>query len=161
MAQLHLICGLPGAGKTTLARKLAQELPALRLCPDEWILPLMSNPDDRKESERLREVVEKQQKDLALQLLALGTHVILENGFWSREEREQYRLAGVRAGARVFLHYLAPPLDELWRRLESRNSSQPAAAFRVSRAELHEWAGWFEAPDLNERALYACEGDDG
>jgi predicted kinase len=37
---LILICGLPGAGKTTLARRLEQELPAIRLSPDEWIADL-------------------------------------------------------------------------------------------------------------------------
>ena len=35
-ARLILICGLPGSGKTTLAKQLAAEVPAVRLCPDEW-----------------------------------------------------------------------------------------------------------------------------
>lgn len=35
-ARLILICGLPGSGKTTLAKSLAGSRSALRLCPDEW-----------------------------------------------------------------------------------------------------------------------------
>jgi predicted kinase len=35
MATLFLICGLPGAGKTTLAKEIELARPALRLCPDE------------------------------------------------------------------------------------------------------------------------------
>ncbi|MDA0233194.1 MAG: AAA family ATPase [Chloroflexi bacterium] len=32
---LHLVCGLTGAGKTTLARQLEPDLPALRLAADD------------------------------------------------------------------------------------------------------------------------------
>src|SRR6185312_15477707 len=35
-ARLILICGLPGSGKTTLAKQLAPKVPAVRLSPDEW-----------------------------------------------------------------------------------------------------------------------------
>lgn len=34
--RLILICGLPGSGKTTVAKRLAEEVPAVRLSPDEW-----------------------------------------------------------------------------------------------------------------------------
>lgn len=40
MATLHLICGLPCAGKTTFARQLEQKRAALRLTPDEWHIRL-------------------------------------------------------------------------------------------------------------------------
>jgi predicted kinase len=34
---LHLICGLPGAGKTVLAKTIAASTDAFRFEPDEWI----------------------------------------------------------------------------------------------------------------------------
>lgn len=37
MATLHLICGLPCSGETTLAKTLELKHSALRLSPDEWI----------------------------------------------------------------------------------------------------------------------------
>ncbi|MFZ0544969.1 MAG: AAA family ATPase [Candidatus Promineifilaceae bacterium] len=43
MATLILICGLPGSGKTTLARQIEQSRSALRLCPDEWIARLLKD----------------------------------------------------------------------------------------------------------------------
>ena len=58
MATLFLICGLPGAGKTTLARQLEQSQPALRLCPDEWIVGLLADLSTSAERDRLRAPVE-------------------------------------------------------------------------------------------------------
>lgn len=37
---LHLMVGLPGSGKTTRARRLAAELPAVHLATDRWHLAL-------------------------------------------------------------------------------------------------------------------------
>src|SRR5437667_383552 len=40
MPTLILICGLPGAGKTTFAKRLEVERTALRLTPDDWMARL-------------------------------------------------------------------------------------------------------------------------
>ena len=40
VATLVLIVGLPGAGKTTQAKRLAAQRHAIRLTPDEWMIPL-------------------------------------------------------------------------------------------------------------------------
>src|SRR5215216_3784546 len=37
---LILVCGLPGSGKTTIARRLEQETGAIRLNVDEWVAAL-------------------------------------------------------------------------------------------------------------------------
>lgn len=44
VAVLFLMVGLPGAGKTARAKKLAAEHPALRLSPDAWMIPLFGEP---------------------------------------------------------------------------------------------------------------------
>jgi predicted AAA+ superfamily ATPase len=35
--RLIIVCGLPGSGKTTLAKGLESRLRAVRLAPDEWL----------------------------------------------------------------------------------------------------------------------------
>ena len=45
MALLVLLVGLPGAGKTTVARRLAGKHSGLRLTPDEWMIPLFGDSD--------------------------------------------------------------------------------------------------------------------
>jgi hypothetical protein len=37
VTRLVLMCGMPGAGRTTRARLLAATLPAVRMCLDEWM----------------------------------------------------------------------------------------------------------------------------
>ncbi len=36
-ARFVVICGLPGCGKTTLAKQLEASMPAVRFCPDEML----------------------------------------------------------------------------------------------------------------------------
>ncbi|MEO3800199.1 AAA family ATPase [Nonomuraea sp. B1E8] len=144
------MCGLPGAGKTTLARRLAAELPAVRLCPDEWLARLDLDLFDDGARDRL----ERQLWRHAQELLRLGQVVVLEYGFWSRAERDELRLAARALGAAVELRYLAAPIDELCRRLESRNASGAGDTVPITRDMLEEWARLFEAPDRDELALF-------
>ena len=149
-ARLILICGLPGSGKTTLARQLAPERGAVRLCPDEWKHDLGIDYYDEQGRVRL----EKRLWRLGEELLALGQSVILENGFWAREERDELRLAARTLGVAVELHYLKAPVDELWRRLEIRNEEARAGTAPIGREDLERWARQFEAPDTAELALF-------
>ena len=150
MATLFLICGLPGAGKTTLAKQLEQTQLALRLCPDEWIADILADPHDKAELDRLRTPIETVQWKMAKRLLVLGVNVILENGFWSRAERASYRAEAEALGARVALHYLDVPQDELWARLARRNANLPPGTFAVTKEELALWWSWFEPPTQEE-----------
>jgi predicted kinase len=154
VATLFLICGLPGAGKTTLAKRLEQEQQALRLCPDEWITPILKDALDQEELDRLRSPVETLQWGVAQRVLRLGVNVILENGFWGREERERYRLQAEALGAKIELHFLEVSKNELWKRLSKRNAELPAGTFVVTKEQLESWWKLFEPPTLEELESY-------
>ena len=62
---LHLIVGLPGSGKTTLARSLEREHDALRLCPDEWIARLYGNSPSQPVLDGARDPMEQLQWTVA------------------------------------------------------------------------------------------------
>jgi predicted kinase len=150
MSTLFLICGLPGAGKTTLARQLEASQPALRLSPDEWIVQLLADPADTIKLDRLRSPVEAVQWEVAKRTLALGIDVVLEWGFWSRDERNRYRSEAEALGARVELRYLDVGRDELWGRLSRRNANLPPGTFTVTEDQLDLWLSWFEPPTADE-----------
>ena len=78
MATLHLICGLPCAGKTTLARQLEQEYAALRLTPDEWHTRLFGQDAEDTRHDARHAVIEALLWEMAARALLLGGHVILD-----------------------------------------------------------------------------------
>ncbi len=146
MPTLILMCGLPGAGKTTLAKQLEQSRPALRLTPDEWMVPLFSTGHD----EPKRAVLEALMWDVAARALRLGVDVILDFGFWGRDERAGFRERAAALGARTEVKFLDVARDELIRRLAIRNAALTPDTFRVEAADLQVWAGLFEAPTADE-----------
>lgn len=150
ISRLVLVCGLPGAGKTTLARRLEVALPAVRLCPDEWLAALRIDLRD----EATRDGLEAQFWRLAQRLLALGQSVILESGFWLRADRDEKRVGARLLGAAVELRYLHAPLDELYRRIERRNASPAPGDVIITRADLELWTTFFQPPDDAELALF-------
>lgn len=153
-ATLYVICGMAGAGKTTFAQRLEKNTGAIRLAPDEWITRLIGSKGDRLERERLRDPVEDLQWTTAQQLLRRGVSVILENGFWSREERFRLIAMTKELGGSVVLHFLDTPKPELLRRLQVRNAQEPHDSLRVTVEDLDLWLSWFEPPELSELELY-------
>jgi predicted kinase len=148
--RLVLISGLPGAGKTSLARELETSIPAIRLCGDEWMIDLGIDLHD----ELARARVEVRFWKLAQQLLALGLSVILESGFWLRSDRDEKRVGARALGVRVELHYLNVPLDERWRRVSTRNAGSGWNGSPITREQLATWDRFFEVPTPAELELF-------
>jgi predicted kinase len=148
--RLILVCGLPGAGKTTLARRLADEVPAVRLCPDEWMTDLGIDLYDEPARERLERLFWRHTQDL----LRVGASVILESGFWLRSDRDEKRLGARALGAAVDLRYLDAPVAERWRRIERRNAQGGWGSVPITYADLGRWDALFEKPDAEELALF-------
>ncbi|HEV3076624.1 MAG TPA: ATP-binding protein [Thermoanaerobaculia bacterium] len=146
MPTLYLICGLPGSGKSTLARQLEERHPSLHLAPDEWMARIVGNGYD----EEKRAIIETIQLETAEQALRLGVDVILENGFWTRKERDEYRARAKALGAQTKLYFLDVPRDELLRRLKQRSERLPPDTFHVKESDLDRWISQFEAPTADE-----------
>ena len=126
-------------------------MPALRLCPDDWIAKIVKDQNDRSEIDRLRDPVEELLWDLAKKTLLLGIDVILEYGFWSREERSWFRGEAEAIGAHVEVKFLLVDKEELWSRLSKRNVSLDYATFYNSRKELEASWNVFEPPSEEEQ----------
>ena len=146
MAKLFLMVGLPGAGKTTRAKELAAEHGALRLSPDAWMIPLFGE----SEADGKRAVLEGRLIWVALETLKQGTSVVLDFGFWSRDERSALRRLATSAGASALVIYL--PLDRATQidRIQHRWTHAPHETFKVTETEMDTWRALFELPDAAE-----------
>lgn len=143
---LFLTVGLPGAGKTTKARQLAVEYDALRLTPDEWMIPLFGEHGAGGK----RDVLEGRLLWLGLDALRLGTNVVVDFGCWSRDERSAIRWLAAAVGGSCRLVYLPVDLDTQRARIAHRQSTTPEQTFPMSEAELASWRAAFQEPDAAE-----------
>jgi len=145
-ARLIVVCGLPGAGKTTLARAIEKRTGGIRFCPDEWMDAMGIDLWD----EARRGKVEALQWKVAQALLAAGATAIVEWGTWGRSERDALRLRARELGAAVELHYVTAPVDVLFERIQRRGSENPP----IARDALLQWVEVFEEPTDEEMALF-------
>ena len=140
------MCGLPGSGKTTLAKALESRLRAVRFSADEWMGALSLDLYD----EETRGKIEALQWKLGQELLGLGLTVIIEWGTWGRTERDALRLGARALGAAVELHYLSAPMDVLFERIQRRGLEKPP----IERDALSQWFEIFQEPTPEEMALF-------
>jgi predicted kinase len=150
VGRLVVITGLPGSGKTTLAVELAASMPAVRMCPDDWMIA--AGIDLWNDAVRSR--IEEFQLTLTLVLLRSSSNVIVEWGVWTRDERDALRAAGRAIRAPVELRCVSAPMDELWRRIESRDREGRWGSRSITREDLERWATVYEPPDADEIAQY-------
>jgi predicted kinase len=146
LPKLIIVCGLPGSGKTTHAKRLERELGAVRFCPDEWMNAVAIDVWD----ENRRGKIEALQWELGKRLLALGLTVIVEWGTWGRSERDELRLGARALGASVELHYLSAPADVLFDRIQRGGVESPP----ITQDTVLRWFELFQPPTMEELALF-------
>jgi predicted kinase len=149
-ATVHLLAGLNGAGKSTHARRLERECPAVRFTLDEWMLRLFRLSYDDPLYPDLSERCQDLMWDVAKQVLTTGTDVVLDWNLWSCQRRKTWRDKVAATGHRAVLHYVRVPVETAIRQVEARRSEGTAIAHALDADAVRHLARLFEAPTAAE-----------
>ena len=148
---LHLTTGLPGTGKTTLARQIEHRDSAIRLTPDEWMQPLFGESD----AGGRRDILEGRLVWVAYRAPLSASDAILDFGCWSPDERYAVRAIAALAGGTFALHYLTLEERERRRRAEHRWRTVPHETFEMSEADHDRFLAAYQVPTEHEMSYAA------
>lgn len=144
--RVHLLAGLNGAGKTTYAKHLQAELPAVRFTQDEWLLRLQPMAFDDPRQPALTSACRELIWSVAVQVLAVGTDVVLDWNSWSRAQRAQWSSRAAELGYATVLHYLRVPVEVAIERAEQRTADGVRWAYPLDAAAVRHMTTIFEEP---------------
>ncbi len=117
-----LVCGVAGAGKSTLARELERDGYVL-LSFDEaaWDAGHREHPVPQD----VADAVHAELTERLLSLVAQGRDVVVDTSFWSRASRDRYRAALAPTGVVPVVWFLDVPRDVVLARLARRRGAGP------------------------------------
>ncbi len=156
---IHLICGSTGAGKSTYALRLADEIGGVRFSIDEWMAALFwkDSPQPLEAAwsmervERCYEMIWR----VAASVSGRGVPAILDLGFSRRSDRMAFAGRAAEADLPVRLHFLDVPAEERWRRVQQRNAAQGGTRhldFAITREMFDFVETMWEPPTPGEMA---------
>ena len=159
----HLVCGSTGAGKTTYAVRLAEELGAVRFSIDEWMSALFwmdaGHPFEpawaMQRVQRCAGLIWRTARDVCLR----GAPCVLEIGLTTAEVRARYAGLAREAGLQVKLHLVDAPVEVRWARVRARNAEAGETGqlpFELTREMFDFVETMWETP--SDAELTACDG---
>ena len=145
-----LMCGPPGAGKTTYAMALVRR-GYVRLSIDEVVWQRIGGRDaglvlGTERYDELKEEVRREQRQELVGLMRTGRDVVVDYSFWSRAARDDYKALVEDHGCRWELVHLKADRATLESRLAIRNRQDGANAVTVDEDLLSRYLAGFEEP---------------
>ena len=149
-AIVYLLCGLPGSGKTTYAKKIVDEQGALSLSIDDEMIKRygvagIDYPTEKRNEYKtsVMEII----KSKIVEDIRNGQSVVLDFGVRKKMDREYFRDLGESNGAEMQLIYLKASRALLLERLNRRADIEKGNNFIVTPDMLDERIAIFEEPN--------------
>ena len=152
---VYLICGFIGAGKTTFAKKLEEKTGAVRITKDEWSIRLIGNDPTIDGYAQWDRKIIGLSRDVAFQFAKKGTDVIMDEGFWEKETRDEMRRKIESLGAKEMFYYVQTPMEVIRKRLLGRNNNLTKDSFKISKEMFDNYLKYWQPPDKDEGYVLA------
>lgn len=114
-----------GFGKTTLAKRLAKTIPAVRLTHDDLMVKLYGRNMPYAEFHPNYDKVDTVLWDLAEKIIKTGTDVIMDYGFWSHSDRDMAYQKAKKITDNVLFHYVYCDMSLAKKRILARSAQNP------------------------------------
>ena len=156
MAKVYMMCGKICSGKSTHAAELKTLHHAVILSVDEITLALFGQ-DVGNLHDTYVERAEQYLYEKSVEIIQEGINVVLDWGFWTKEERLYARNYYASKGIEYEFHYIDISPLEWVRRLEKRNleiTEGKTNAYFVDEGLAAKFESIFEVPDENEITVW-------
>lgn len=150
---LHFLCGRAGSGKTTLARRIAQDRQAVLICEDQWLARLFDGASNLTEYLERRGRIRKLLIEHVPQMLLAGHDVVCDFGGNTVRDRAWVRSVYTSAGASHELHYIIADESLCRQRIRERNRTKPEGIYwgDVSDELFDAVNAYFQPPTSDEQ----------
>lgn len=152
MAKVYILCGKIASGKTTYAEELKEKSKAIILSCDELMLKVFDHCLGPKHDETVDKISKYFYKK-ALELIEIDIDVIIDNGYWTRDERRKAMNFFTSRNIEIELLYIKADEAERLKRLEKRNAELKGSTerqFIISEALRIKLDAKFEEPTEEE-----------
>lgn len=150
--RVYLMCGMAGAGKTTLANKLVEK-GFIRLSIDEYIWAQFGKYGIDYQPAQYPELQKEAEHQLEQELITYlkqQQSLVIDYSFWKRSNREKYKALVESYGAECGIIFLKVNYETLKGRLKTRSTRFDAnASFPVTDEILEQYYTGFQEP-VNE-----------
>ncbi|MFC1887224.1 AAA family ATPase [Candidatus Cloacimonadota bacterium] len=155
----HVICGFIASGKTTFAKKLEDETGAIRFTKDDWIIEIFGNDLTTEELEQYDDPIIRLAEDIAFRCLRSGKDIIIDDGLWVREQRDDMRNRIQNAGAECKLYYMNCSMELMRQRALGRKKNKAKDSFHVDEVMFDHYLKYFQPMEDDEEYLLVETGD--
>lgn len=153
MSKVYLICGKIASGKTYYANKLKDKVGGVILSTDEVTYDLIDN-EQGEFYDQFAVRVNRYLNKKAVEIVKAGCNVVLDWGFWTKENRRKETEYFTSKGIEVEWHYIDINDDDWNKNISYRNilieEGKGGCSFYVNEGLKKKTSSLFEIPSKEE-----------